>query len=298
MRIASNTVSDTLIRQIQNLGTTQAKLQNEVSTGQRIFQAEDDPAAVGRVLNFQSEQRQVAQYSRNASRALDIAQSTSSDLQSIKKISDRATQIGTLGSSVLSSDAASSYATELDQLIEQAVQSGNSKLGNDYLFGGTAVDTPPYAVTRDANGQITSVAYAGNSSQASVQLGDNTAVSPGTDGTTNSGIGSFINQLISLRDALKNNDSTAVSTAQTHLLSSEDTLVSSIAENGAVQTRIQAAQSQQTDLTSNLEKMISTDADADLPTTVVKLTQTQTAYQAALQSAASIMKTSLMDYLH
>jgi flagellar hook-associated protein 3 FlgL len=34
-----------------------------------------------------------------------------------------------------------------------------------------------------------------------------------------------------------------------------------------------------------------------MPSTIVKLNQTQTAYQAALQSAANIMKLSLLDYI-
>jgi flagellin-like hook-associated protein FlgL len=37
--------------------------------------------------------------------------------------------------------------------------------------------------------------------------------------------------------------------------------------------------------------------DADLPTTVVKLSQAQTAYQAALQSAVNVMQLSILNYL-
>ena len=54
MRISSNNVADAIVRQIQNLSNQQAKLQNQVSTGQRISQPEDDPAAVGRVLTLES----------------------------------------------------------------------------------------------------------------------------------------------------------------------------------------------------------------------------------------------------
>ena len=51
MRIASNTVSDGIVRQIQQLGVQQARLQTQVSTGLRISQPDDDPAAIGRVLS-------------------------------------------------------------------------------------------------------------------------------------------------------------------------------------------------------------------------------------------------------
>ena len=38
--------------------------------------------------------------------------------------------------------------------------------------------------------------------------------------------------------------------------------------------------------------------DADLPTTITKLDQVQTAYQAALQSAVSTMQLSILNYIH
>ena len=43
--------------------------------------------------------------------------------------------------------------------------------------------------------------------------------------------------------------------------------------------------------------LVLTKADADLANTLVRLNQTQTAYQAALQSGGKILSTSLLDYL-
>jgi len=74
-------------------------------------------------------------------------------------------------------------------------------------------------------------------------------------------------------------------------------LVSALADNGGVQTRIEASQAQQADRTTSLDQLISAETSADLPATIVKLNQTQTAYQAALQSASNIMKLSLLDYI-
>jgi flagellar hook-associated protein 3 FlgL len=45
-------------------------------------------------------------------------------------------------------------------------------------------------------------------------------------------------------------------------------------------------------------QLISNEADADLSQTLVQLNQTQTAYQAALQSASIVMATSLLGYVH
>lgn len=297
MRITTNTVSENIVRQIQNLGSQQSKLQTQVASGQRIFQPEDDPTAVGRVLNLESESRQISQYMRNADRALELSQATFSGLQQIKKVSDRATEIGTLGAGVISGDAAKAYASEVDQLIEQTLQLTNTRFRNDYLFAGTAVSDVPFVATRDASGKIASVAYAGNSEQSAIQLSENASIVPGSGGDTNTGLRDFLNQLVALRDGLTANNTTAVTAAHGDLISSEDSLVSALAEHGGVQTRIEANRAQQQNRADNIDSLISTETDADLPSTIVRLNQTQTAYQAALQSAANIMRISLLDYI-
>jgi flagellar hook-associated protein 3 FlgL len=297
MRITNLTVSENIVRQIQQLGSQQARLQTQVATGQRIFNPEDDPTAVGRVLNLESEQRLIAQFTRNADRALELSQASFAGLQQLKKVSDRATEIGTLGAGAISPDASRAYASEVDQLIEQTLQLANTRFRNDYLFAGTAVDAAPFTVTRDADGKVSAVAYAGNSDRAEIQLSETTSIAPGTTGQTNTDIRDFLNQLVALREALVNNDSAAVSSAQTALIGTEDKLVSALAEHGGVQTRIQANRTQQIERSENIESLVSAEADVDLPTAIVKLNQTATAYQAALQSAANIMRLSLLDYI-
>lgn len=297
MRVTNNTLTEGIVRQIQALGSQQARLQNQVATGQRIFQPEDDPSGVGRVLNLETEQRQLAQYARNADRALALSQATFSGLQGLKKVSDRATEIGTLGGGAVSPDALRAYASEVDQLIEQALQLGNSKLGNDYLYAGAAVDATPFVATRDAQGRISAVAYAGDAVQTGIPLSASSSVTAGASGTVNLGIRDFLNHLIALRDGLAAADSAAISAAQTGLIATEDEFVSALGENAGIQTRIEASQAQQKDLAASLASLVSRETDADLPETIVKLNQTQTAYQAALQSAATIMKISLLDYI-
>ena len=298
MRIVTNTVAENFIRQIQSLSGQQAKLQTQVATGRRITQPEDDPAAVGRVINLEGQQRALDQYARNANRAMDLSSASYSGLNEIKKISDRATEIGTLGTGALSPDAQAAYAAELNQLIEQGVQLANSKLGNDYLYAGTAVDAPPFVATRDpVTNDITGVTYNGNAQQAPIALSDTASVNAGTSGATNTSLGDFLNHLVALRDALKTNNSAGITAAQSSLIGTEDVLVSALAEHGAVQMRIEANQSQQAGLGEDLTKLISSETDVDMPSTIVKLNQAQTAYQAALQSASTIMKTSLLDYI-
>lgn len=297
MRVVSNTVSYNIVRQIQRLSGQQAKLQNEVATGQRISQPEDEPAAVGRVLNLESERRQLLQFGSNATRALEVTQASYSGLQGLKKVSDRAGELATLGGGTLGAAAMQAYASEADQLIQQTLQVANTRFNGDYIYAGTKVNTAPFTATLTPSGQIASVAYVGTATSASIPISEASSIAPGTNGVTNAGIATFINNLVALRNALTAGNPTAVSATLGSLKTSEDLLVSAVADNGGVQTRIEASQSQQTDRMTSLDGLISSETAADMPSTILQLNQNQTAYQAALQSASKIMSTSLLDYL-
>jgi flagellar hook-associated protein 3 FlgL len=296
MRVATNSASEGVLTQIQRLAVRQSRLQKQVSTGQRVFQPEDDPSAVGRLLKLDVERRQISQYSRNADRALELSRASYSGLQELKKISDRAGELATLGAGASSPDAYRAYAKEVNQLIEQSLQLGNTRFRNDYIFAGTAVDTAPFTATR-ASGDVTAVAYAGNASQMQVQLSEVSSIAPGTTNATNLGMRDFINNLVALRDALNTGTSGAVSGVQTNLEASENLLVNALSEHGAIELRIEVNQKQQQSRADEIEKLVSNEADADLATSVVKLSQTSTAYEAALSSATKILQMSLLDYL-
>jgi flagellar hook-associated protein 3 FlgL len=297
MRITGNMVTTGLLSELQNLQTQQSQLQSEVSSGLAITQPSDNPAAFGQTVELESQSRQLAQYQKNANAALNVATASYAGLSSLQSIYDRASQLGTLGTTVTGASTSQAYGAELDQLIQQAVQVANSEVGGQYLFGGTAVSAPPYTATTNSSGAITAVTYVGNSNQASIPLSDSSSVTPGTTGTTNQGIATFLNAMITLRDALNSGNTSTISTANQALLSSEDTITGAVAENGAVQARIQSDQTQQQSESTELNNLISSNTNADIPSTIVKLNQAQLAYQAALQTSASVMRLSILNYI-
>ncbi len=297
MRITTATTADSVLAQLQKLSSRQSELQNQVATGQRIFQPGDDPAAVGRLIAAKMERSSVSQYSRNADAALEYSKTSYSGLDQFKKLSDRAGELGVLGTGSIGTDAMRAYAAEVNQLLEQAATLGNTRFRNDYIFGGTAVSAPPYAFTRDASGRITAAAYAGDTGRVSVPLAEGASIQPTPDSSTNSGLADFMNRLVTLRDALQAGDSAAVQVVRPDLESSENLLVSSLSEHGAIQLRIEVAQAQQKSRIDELDRQISAEADADMPTTIVRLNQTTQAYEAALSSSATLLKMSLLDYI-
>ncbi len=298
MRLATSSLTATLIAQMQQLTTQQAMLQNQVSSGQRISQPGDDPVAVAHVVAAQMEQSALTQAGHNADAALGASQNTFAALTQFKSISDRVGEIGALGGGAIGTAGMQAYAQEVNQLIEQAVTTGNSSFDQNHLFAGTASGTPPFTVTRDAAGQVTAVAYVGSATSASVPLGSGVTVQPTTDGATNAGLATFMNRLVALRDSLQTGDSAATQAAAAALPGSEDTIVGALSEQGAVQSRIQLTQTTQQSRLTELAREVSAAADTDLPSTIVRLNQSNQTYQAALSASSKILNLSLLDYLH
>jgi flagellar hook-associated protein 3 FlgL len=298
MRITNNMVTTSVLAELQQLDTQQSSLQAEVSSGLAVTQPSDNPAEFGQVIQEEGQSNQLAQFSQNAGQALSLAQSSYAGISSLTQIYDRATELATEGTGTLGSSANTAYAGELDQLIQQAVTVANSQSDGNYLYAGTAVGAPPFTTTTDSNGDITGVAYVGNSEQTAIPLSDTSSVSPSTSGATNSGIADMINNMIAVRDALNSGDSAALATAATSLNASEDTLSNAAADNGAVQLRIQSEQTQEQSNASEVTTLISSQVDANLPTTITNLDQAQLAYQAAMETAAKVLQLSLTEYLH
>ena len=297
MRVTTNSFPDNLVYHLQRVSSRMATLQEQAATGQRLIDPSDDPAAAVRVLNYQSERGQILQYYRNAQRAQDIINATTSEVRNLMTASGRANEIIALSTDLTGTEALSAYGTEVNQLLEQALVNANANFNEEPLFGGTTANTRPFTATRDANGNITGVTYDGSANTAEFQVADGSRVSPYVGADKNLQILDFLNNLVGLRDALGTGDAAAVKAQATPLQASEDNLINMISGQGALQQRVDVEITQNSTRYSDLAEQISREADADLSQTVVQLTQAQNAYQAALMSAGKILNQSLLDYL-
>jgi flagellar hook-associated protein 3 FlgL len=310
MRVTTNSYSNGLISQLNLLLSRQTRLQTQAASGQRVQSAEDDPAAARRVLDLQAEAGSVAQYQANVTRAQDQATAVYAAVKALKSVSDRAGEIATLADSLKSPEELAAYADEVGQLIKQAVQAADTKQNGSYLFAGTRTDQLPFAMTTDAEGRVTAVSYQGNESVAPIEIAQGVTVAAQPVGANTSGSGprglitdsasgaDFFNHLISLQNHLLAGDTAAIAaTDRSQLACDEDNLLSQVSQNGAVQSRLEAAASVLNDRTTALQSQVSHEADADLAQTLVQLNATQTAYQAALQTGGKLLGLSLMDYL-
>ena len=110
----------------------------------------------------------------------------------------------------------------------------------------------------------------------------------------------FFNHLIALRNDLAAGNIQAISSTDTaNLTNDDDNITSQMSANGLVQSQLNDASSVASARSSGLTQNISNASDADMATTLTKLSTLQTAYQAALESAGSLLNSnlSLLDYI-
>jgi flagellar hook-associated protein 3 FlgL len=310
MRVASNTFSTNLMDQLMQLQNRQNRLQNQAATGQKLTLPEDDPGAMRRVLDLQTASRATAQYQSNISALQEQATTTYNAISSLKTISDRAGEIATLADGLKSPQELATYATEVTNLIKQAVQVVNTKDRGNYILAGTKTDTQPFIANTDANGNVTSVSYNGNTDVSQSEIAENVTVTAQVPGENSSGSGprglladsrygaDFLNHLISLQNHLLAGDTASIaSTDRAQLGKDEENILYHIGANGALQSRLDSTDKIASQQGLSIDGQISQETSADLAQTLTQLSQTQTAYQAALQSGAKLMGTSLLDYL-
>jgi flagellin-like hook-associated protein FlgL len=110
----------------------------------------------------------------------------------------------------------------------------------------------------------------------------------------------FFNHLIALQNHLRAGDTASIASQDRPALAKdEDNITSHIASNGLIQSHLAAVDSVSATQSLSVKQTVSQASDVDLADTLTKLSATQTAYQAVLQSGAQLLNQnlSLLNYL-
>jgi flagellar hook-associated protein 3 len=140
MRVA-NDVPDVLasIQQSQQVLATDLQ---QVSTGLRVNQPSDDPAASANLATNLATSAQVDQYTQNISSVSAQLQTTDSAISSVLNSLNSALTLGTQGSTGTSTDR-QEIATQVQGILGSVVAQANATYQGVYLFGGSATGTAP-----------------------------------------------------------------------------------------------------------------------------------------------------------
>ncbi|MGD0096759.1 MAG: flagellar hook-associated protein FlgL [Terracidiphilus sp.] len=159
--------------QMQQSQQAMATAEQQVSTGLRVNQLSDDPAASANMVVSLAESANIDQYTSNVNSVLPRMQATGSALSSIVSSLNSAITLGTSGAnSDLQTDQKQAIAAEVQSDLSSVIAQANTEFNGVYVFGGSETTTPPFVAA--------STTY--NSSQGSVgnPLTTSTALTAGS----------------------------------------------------------------------------------------------------------------------
>ncbi|CAL1151170.1 unnamed protein product [Cladocopium goreaui] len=144
-RVTTSMTRDRLTNQIQADQRDLLTLQNQLSTGFRIFLPSDDPASAQRAIALQRTIERKEQSATNASGA-QIALATA-DL-ALSNVSDQLNSLRAEALAVVdtiaSEDERNATIETVDRLLDELTRVGNTTFTSTYVFGGTETTSPPY----------------------------------------------------------------------------------------------------------------------------------------------------------
>jgi flagellar hook-associated protein 3 FlgL len=290
-------INASVIINIQNSEQAVQTAFQQVSTGQRVNQPSDDPAASSAYVQLQSESATVDQYSSNASSVLSQAQTADSVLTSVVSLLNQAITLGTRGAnSTNSASDRQSIATNIQGILSNVVGLANTTFQGISLFGGTVSGTS--AFTADASSP-TGYTYNGNSGVNSISVGSSLSVQaniPGSTLFTNSSA-NVLGALSSLATALQSGSSTDIGTATNAVTTALQYVTS---QHSVYGNTINQLNSQETYLSQEKVTLTSREnslVGIDSATAAENLTQAETTNSSVLAAAAKVIQNSLLNYL-
>ena len=134
-----------------NLMTTVSKygdLMEKLSTQKNINRPSDNPVGMNDVLDFRTAITAIAQYQTNITDADIWLKMTDTNLSGLYKVMENAKMIAITESSAGADPQTRQASVQaVSALIDEALTLLNAKSGENYIFGGSQTDRPPFSAT-------------------------------------------------------------------------------------------------------------------------------------------------------
>ena len=93
-------VTQSVTQRIRDLDLQRFKLDQQITTGQKITYAEDDGSTMSRTIQLDSQKSRLSQYQRNASYASEFINAGQMNLEKLREINQRAQEIARIAGGI------------------------------------------------------------------------------------------------------------------------------------------------------------------------------------------------------
>lgn len=293
---------------LSNIENRMSAENKQITSGIRVNQASDDPTAIASILDFQRAIDQISQVQNNLNTASTEASAADGALQSASTLLDQLVSIAAQGaSSTVSATSRTVLGQQVQQIAGQMVSIADTTVQGRYIFGGDDVTTPPYSFDwTQPDGVVQSASAANLVSTATLRNATGGTINPHMtaqaifdlrDGSGNPTTGNVFQAIYALGQALQTNNQAGVQAAIPMLQAAVAQVGQATTFYGHVETWIQNAQQDGTQIANNAQQALGTVKDADIAASASQLTLDQTALNAALAAHGSFNTRSLFSYL-
>ncbi|NLD38855.1 MAG: flagellar hook-associated protein FlgL [Desulfatiglans sp.] len=298
MRVANKTLYDGTIRNLNRTSSGMVEANETVSTNKRINNLSDDPVGLVAVLGLRSSLSNLNQMERNISMGNSWLKASESALTQVNNILTSTKELTVAMSSANTNASQREGNVDLvDGYLKEIISLANSSTGGRYIFGGTNTDTIPFELDASA----TQVAYSGNDTAFSINIGKDSVVPVGRDGKDVFGANwddsNIFKTLVDLKTSLETNDISGIQGAMTKLDEHMKNINANISDIGGKTIRLDVKKEVVTDLKLTDTERMSELEDADLAAAVINLKSKELAYNAALSSSSKMMQLSLVNFI-
>ena len=296
MRVNPNFTPDIL----SDLYTTESQADTaleQLATGQLINMPSDSPVGASELVQNQAQLAQTDQFIQNTSNVEGLLQTADSTLSSVVTALNQAISVGTQGANGTNSAAdLDALAQQVEGIQSQVLGYANATYQGNYVFSGTATNTPAFSLDPTAPDGVT---YNGNTDTNTVQIADGDSVQtnlPGSQLFQGSG-GDVMGALQQLVTALKSGNTAAVGTATTTLNGALNYLSQQRIFYGSVLQQLTSNQSYLQTEQVNLQTAANTIDGVNLAQAANNLSQAETTQSATLAALAKVIPENLLQYL-
>ncbi len=304
MRITNNITTQNALRTLQRGNREIAAASERVYSGLRFQRASEDPVSASQVMRTSGSLRALEQYRRNVDEATARMSAEEGVLDQLSSVLMRANELGvSQATGTASAETRLVAKAEVDQLLKHAVQLGNSRYGEGFLFGGSHGSTAPFQIVEDeATPGILDFSTTNPSGEHRVEISSGQVISTNHHGTDVFGTAAADDDgpLAALRElsrALAADDQDAIGAATSRVHRSVGDLQKLVGDVGARMNQLEVTGANLASLEITLTTFKSDLQEVDFEQAVTELVGRQTAFQAAMLATSRVMGMNLADYL-
>jgi len=322
-RITNNYINENVLNNLYTNRDVLVDLQKQIASGRRFERTSEDVLSSITVISSDSTLGKIENYLKNLQYAKSEIETTDAAIVNSMDALHKARELTIQGLNATSgTEELNMMAAQIEQIILQIKDIGNTKYGTKFIFGGKETSTPPFTepvVTAPSTG--TGIQYNGSpntSYERNVEISEGVTISVnlcgidifgehytedpdgvpdnGDEVTTSSGLLGALS-VIQEQMASANPDKDIIRAQLDNLDSSLTNLLSNQATLGSILTRLGITESIHKDDKITVIDTKSGAQDIDYAKVISDLKFQEAALQASLQVGAQIIKPSLLNYI-